>query len=83
MRDVSSALRFLLKKPGWAVAAVLTVALGIAGSTLAFSLVDRALWRPLGFVDGGALVQGRRIPGLGLVRSGPRPSISASMPDGE
>ena len=38
------------------MAAVLTVAIGIAGSTLAFSLVDRALWRPLGFADGGELV---------------------------
>ena len=56
MRDVRLALRFLLKKPGWTVAAVLTVAIGIAGSTLAFSLVDRALWRPLGFADGGELV---------------------------
>lgn len=56
MREVRLALRFLLKKPGWAAAAVLTVAIGIAGSTLAFSLVDRALWRPLGFADGGELV---------------------------
>ena len=56
MREVRLALRFLLKKPGWAAAAVLTVAIGIAGSTLAFSLVDRALWRPLGFDDGGELV---------------------------
>ena len=56
MRDVSSALRFLLEKPGWTVAAVLTVAIGIAGSTLAFSLVDRALWRPLGFPGDGGLV---------------------------
>ena len=48
MREVRLALRFLLKKPGWAAAAVLTVAIGVAGSTLAFSLVDRALWRPLG-----------------------------------
>ena len=56
MSDVRSALRFLLKKPGWAAAAVLTVAIGIAGSTLAFNLVDRALWRPLGFDDGGELV---------------------------
>ena len=56
MRDASSALRFLLKKPGWAAAAVLTIAIGIAASTLAFSLVDRALWRPLGFDDGGELV---------------------------
>ena len=56
MRDVRPALRFLLEKPGWTAAAVLTVAIGIAGSTLAFSLVDRALWRPLGFADGGELV---------------------------
>ena len=56
MSDVRLALRFLLKKPGWAAAAVLTVAIGIAGSTLAFSLVDRALWRPLGFAGGGELV---------------------------
>jgi len=54
--DARLALRFLLKKPGWTVAAVLTVAIGIAGSTLAFSLVDRALWRPLGFAVGGELV---------------------------
>jgi len=54
--DGRLALRFLAKKPGWAAAAVLTVAIGIAGSTLAFSLVDRALWRPLGFDDGGELV---------------------------
>ena len=56
MRDIGLALRFLLRKPGWTVAAVLTVAIGIAGSTLAFSLVDRALWRPLGFAAGGELV---------------------------
>ena len=56
MSDVRSALRFLAKKPGWTAAAVLTVAIGIAGSTLAFSLVDRALWRPLGFAAGGELV---------------------------
>ena len=56
MREVRPALRFLAKKPGWTAAAVLTVAIGIAGSTLAFSLVDRALWRPLGFDDGGELV---------------------------
>ena len=56
MSDIRLSLRFLLKKRGWTAAAVLTVAIGIAGSTLAFSLVDRALWRPLGFDDGGELV---------------------------
>ena len=56
MRDFRLPLRFLAKRPGWTVAAVLTVAIGIAGSTLAFSFVDRALWQPLGFADGGELV---------------------------
>ena len=56
MSDIRLSLRFLLKKRGWTAAAVLTVAIGIAGSTLAFSLVDRALWRPLGFAGGGELV---------------------------
>ena len=67
MSDGRLALRFLLKKPGWTAAAVLTVAIGIAGSTLAFSLVDRALWRPLGFDDGEELwccgrPSGSRVP---------------------
>ena len=56
MSDARLALRFFSKKPGWTVAAVLTVAISIAGATLAFSLVDRALWRPLGFAGGGELV---------------------------
>ena len=33
MSDARLALRFLLKKPGWTVAAVRTVAIGIAGAT--------------------------------------------------
>ncbi|MCY3844537.1 MAG: ADOP family duplicated permease [Acidobacteria bacterium] len=56
MTDVRLALRFLAKRPGWAVAAVLTVGIGIAGATLAFGLVDRVLWRSLGFDDGRELV---------------------------
>ncbi|MCY4029966.1 MAG: ADOP family duplicated permease [Acidobacteria bacterium] len=52
MTDIRLALRFLAKRPGWTVAAVLTVGMGIAGATLAFGLVDRVLWRTLGF-DGG------------------------------
>ena len=56
MRDVRLALRFLARKPGWTAAAVLTVGIGIAGGTLAFGLVDRVLWRSLGFDDGGELI---------------------------
>ena len=56
MRDVKLALRFLAKRPGWTAAAVLTVGIGIAGATLAFGLVDRVLWRSLGFDDGSELV---------------------------
>ena len=56
MTDIRLALRFLAKRPGWTVAAVLTVGIGIAGATLAFGLVDRVLWRSLGFDDGRELV---------------------------
>ena len=56
MTDVRLALRFLAKRPGWTAAAVLTVGVGIAGATLAFGLVDRVLWRSLGFDDGRELV---------------------------
>ena len=56
MRDVRLALRFLARKPGWTAAAVLTVGIGIAGGTLALGLVDRVLWRSLGFDSGGELI---------------------------
>jgi putative ABC transport system permease protein len=51
------AIRTLLRSPGFAVAAVLTLGLGIGANTAIFSAVDAALLRPLPFDDAERLVQ--------------------------
>ena len=56
MQDLKLTFRFLAKKPGWPAAAVLTLAISISGSTLAVSLIDQVVWRPLGFTSGDELV---------------------------
>ena len=50
------AARTLIKRPGYAGSVVLTLALGIGGSTMMFSLVDGALLRPLPFAEPDRLV---------------------------
>jgi putative ABC transport system permease protein len=49
-------LRSLLRTPGFTVAVVLTLALGIGADTAIFSVVDGALLRPAPFADLGRLV---------------------------
>ncbi|MGD2071339.1 MAG: ABC transporter permease, partial [Gemmatimonadota bacterium] len=56
MRDVRFAFRSFLRAPGPTATALLTVALGIGGTTAMFGVVDGVLLRPLPFADPGALV---------------------------
>lgn len=54
--DIGYAIRGLLRTPGFTVIAVLTLALGIGGSTAIFTLVQGLLLKPLPFKDPGALM---------------------------
>jgi putative ABC transport system permease protein len=55
-RDVRHAARGLWRSPGFSIAVILTLALGIGGNTAIFSVVDQLLLRPLPYPDGDQLV---------------------------
>ena len=63
--DVRYALRGHRKRPGLALLAILTLALGVGSSTAIFSVVNGVLLRPLPFPQAGELVSIRVNSGMG------------------
>ena len=55
--DISFTLRTLSHSPGFALVAILTLAIGIGGTTAVFSAVDAVLLQPLPYQQPGKLVR--------------------------
>ena len=82
-QDVTFALRSLRRTPGFALATVLTLALGIAANTSVFSVVDGVLLRPPPFPQPERLVElYTAVPGAGRRAGAPLASGAGGLPAG-
>ena len=69
-KDLRYAIRILLKRPGFLLIAISTLALGIGATTAMFTIVDSVLLRPLQFPDPEQIVFLEGInPSRGIVQS--------------
>jgi hypothetical protein len=73
-QDVRYAIRALARSPGFTLAAVLSLAIGVGANTAIFSVANALLLRPLPYADPDRLViLWNRSPGLGITETGSRP----------
>ena len=65
VQDIRYALRSFLRAPGFTLVALITLALGIGGTTAIFSIVDGVLLRPLPYQDSGRILRLNRVAANG------------------
>ncbi|HVN03982.1 MAG TPA: ABC transporter permease [Bryobacteraceae bacterium] len=71
-QDLRYTVRILAHSPGFALTAVLVLALGVGANTAAFSVTDFVLIRPLPFRDSDRLVDlWEKLPGYGTMELSP------------
>src|ERR1700733_5850660 len=56
LADARYGIRGLLRQPGFALTALLAITLGVGSAVAVFSVVDRALFRPLPYPEGDRMV---------------------------
>ncbi|HKQ74022.1 MAG TPA: ABC transporter permease [Blastocatellia bacterium] len=80
-RNVRFSLRTLRRSPGFAAAAILTLAIGIGANTAVFSVVNGVLLKPLPYPEAGRLISVQHTaPGApGLISASGDLRLSASM----
>ena len=70
LKDIRYGVRMLVKKPGFTIVALLTLALGIAATTAIFTVVDAVLLRKLPIKDPSRVVViHNQLPKLNLPRT--------------
>src|SRR5919205_645058 len=80
LQDLRFGVRTLLKSPGFAAVAVVTLALGIGANSAIFSVVNGLLLRPLPFADSERLaIIWTHSPGANVEQDWPSPGQFAAV----